>query len=82
MFILTKITVPELYANCASCGCHGNDMRTLQAFQTITINGHEYQITSHVTMLYLCKDCREELRKLLGDAPEEGNDAKRSQQEK
>lgn len=78
MFTLKKITVPEFYANCASCGCHGNDMKILQAFQTMTVDGRKYKTTSHVSILYLCKDCREELRKLLGDAPEKENDEKRS----
>lgn len=78
MFTLEKITVPEFYANCASCGCHGNDMRLLQTFQAMTVNGRKLQTTSHVTILYLCKDCREELRKLLGDTPKEENDAKQS----
>lgn len=78
MFTLKKITVPELYANCASCGCHGNDMRVLQTFQTMTINGHEYRPTSQMSAIYICKDCREKLRTLLEDTKEEENDAKKS----
>ena len=78
MFEVRLIDAPKGCANCASCGCHGNDMKILQAFQTMTVDGRKYKTTSHVSILYLCKDCREELRKLLGDAPEEENDEKQS----
>lgn len=79
MFMLRKINVPELYANCASCGCYGNDMRILNVFQTVMVGGREYRITTQVPSIYLCKDCREKLKELLEASAEEDHEGQKEE---
>lgn len=71
MFEVRSIDAPEGCADCASCGCHGNDLRTICAYMSTRIGGKWVKNRAHMSQVNLCRDCRRKLMLLLWELDDE-----------
>lgn len=71
MFKARNIDVPEGCADCASCGCHGNDLRAISTYMSTKIGGKLVTNKAQASEITLCRDCRRELMILLWELDDE-----------
>ena len=65
MIKIKKLETPAGYMSCYSCGDKNNDIKRIEACNTITLNGRTRVVNGNKYCLILCAGCRQELRGLL-----------------
>lgn len=67
MFEIKESVFPKEIINCESCGCHGEDLKSILIYQAVKRNGRMQRIGGRIVELRLCGACRCEMGRLLSE---------------